>query len=90
MNALKNNTETMKKIYIQPEVITSLRYEMEKPLCGSGDRLFSIGNNDENNQYSNGDWFNQGWNTPTERIENDNGVLNSSTKSRGADWGTIW
>ena len=80
----------MKKIYIQPEVITSLRYEMEKPLCGSGDRLFSIGNNDENNKYSNGNWFNEGWDTPTDEIKNDDGVLNSTTKSRGADWGTIW
>lgn len=80
----------MKKIYIQPVITASLRYEMEMPLCQSGFRLSSHGNNDASNQYSNGDWFNQGLNTPTERIENDNGVLNSSTKSRGADWGTIW
>ena len=80
----------MKKNYIQPEITASLRYEMEKPLCQSGERKFSFGNNDVDNQYSNSDWFNQGYGTPTETIENDNGVLNSQTKGRGSDWGNIW
>lgn len=91
MKSLKNNTETMKKNYIQPEVIASLRYEMEKPLCVSGgSRMSSHGNNDANNKYSNGNWFNEGLNLPTEQIENDNGVLSSSAKERGGDWGSIW
>ena len=90
MNSLKNKKDKMKKNYIQPEIITSLRYEMEKPLCQSAYRMQSFGNNDANNKYSNSDWFNQGWALPTEQIENDNGVLSSQTKDRGADWGTIW
>ena len=90
MKSLKNNTETMKKNYIQPEIITSLRYEMEQPLCLSGYRMSSHGNNDVNNKYSNGNWFNEGLNLPTENIENDNGELNSSAKGRGGDWGSIW
>jgi hypothetical protein len=88
MKSLKNNTETMKKNYIQPEIITSLRYEMEQPLCQSGYRLQSFGNNDVNNKYSNSDWVNQG--LPSDIIENDNGVLSSSAKGRGGDWGSIW
>lgn len=80
----------MKKNYIQPEVIASLRYEMEKPLCMSGDRMFSVGNNDVNNKYSNSDWFNQGYSIPSAPIENDNGILSSQTKERGSDWGSIW
>ena len=90
MNSLKNNTETMKKIYIQPEIIATLRYEMEKPLCESGLRKGSHGNNDLNNKYSNSDWFNQGLETPSAVIENDNGFLDSQTKGRGGDWGSIW
>ncbi len=89
MNSLKNNTETMKKNYIQPEIIATLRYEMEKPLCQSnGMRLQSFGNNDVNNKYSNSDWVNQG--LTSDIIENDNGVLSSSAKGRGGDWGSIW
>ena len=81
----------MKKNYIQPEIIASLRYGMEQPLCQSGGyRLQSFGNNDANNKYSNSDYVNQGWALPTENIGNDNGELNSSTKGRGGDWGTIW
>ncbi len=86
----------MKKIYIQPEVITSLRYEMEKPLCGStedGARQAQWGNF-ETSSYSNGRWFNEGY-SPTDAgsiviAGGDNGDLSSTTKSRGADWGTIW
>ena len=89
MKSLKNNTETMKKNYIQPEIIASLRYGMEQPLCQSGGyRLQSFGNNDVNNKYSNSDWVNQG--LPSDIIENDNGELNSSAKGRGGDWGSIW
>ena len=81
----------MKKNYIQPEIIATLRYEMEKPLCVSGgSRMSSHGNNDANNKYSNSDWFNQGLGTPSEAIENDNGFLDSQTKGRGGDWGSIW
>ena len=94
MKSLKNNTETMKKNYIQPEIITSLRYEMEKPLCGSLIRSEQHGNF-VTTDYSNGLWFNEGHNdrssaTSVIGIENDNGVLDSQTKGRGSDWGSIW
>ena len=85
----------MKKIYIQPEIITSLRYEMEKPLCGSitGTRSTQYGNF-ETTEYSNGRWFNEGY-SPTDATSvviagDDNGVLSSSAKGRGGDWGSIW
>ena len=90
MKSLKNNTETMKKNYIQPEIITSLRYEMENLCQTSGDRLQQIGNNDPMNKYSNPKWYNEGWTSPSETVENDNGVLSSSAKGRGGDWGSIW
>jgi len=94
MKSLKNNTETMKKNYIQPEITTSLRYEMEKPLCGSLIRSEQHGNF-VTTDYSNGLWFNEGHNdrssaTSVIGIENDNGVLDSQTKGRGSDWGSIW
>ena len=95
MKSLKNNTETMKKNYIQPEIIASLRYEMEKPLCGSitGTRSTQYGNF-ETSSYSNGRWFNEGY-SPTDATSvviagDDDGDLSSTTKSRGGDWGSIW
>ena len=84
----------MKKIYIQPEVLTSLRYEMEKPLCQSIVKAAQWGNH-TTTDYSNGEWFNQGHfdrSTPTSivGITDDAGTIDSQTKGRGSDWGTIW
>jgi len=88
----------MKKNYIQPEIIASLRYEMEKPICGTtttplGTRSAQWGNF-ETTEYSNGGWFIEGG-SPKDASSvvmagDDNGNLSSTTKSRGADWGTIW
>ena len=84
----------MKKIYIQPVIITSLRYEMEKPLCGStGQRDWNVGLQ-AGSDYANPKYFNEGYDqssqSSTITIENDNGNLNSMTKGRGSDWGSIW
>ena len=84
----------MKKNYIQPEIITSIRYEMEKPLCVSGglrkDNFGVYGGGD----YANKDWFNQGYDQSSSSasitIENDNGDLDSWAKGRGSNWGDIW
>ena len=95
MNSLKNKKDKMKKNYIQPEIITSLRYEMEKPLCVSikGTRSAQWGNF-ETTEYSNGRWFNEG-HAPTDATSvviagDDEGDLSSTAKGRGGDWGTIW
>ena len=93
MNYLKNQTDKMKKNYIQPEITASLRYEVEKPLCIST-RSVQIGNY-QTTEYSNGKWFNEGYNNSSADASitiagDDNGILSSSTKSRGGDWGSIW
>lgn len=89
MNSLKNNTETMKKNYIQPEIITSLRYEMEKPLCGSITRAAQWGNK-VTTDYNNGAWFNEGHPGDIIMADDDAGTIDSQTKGRGGDWGSIW
>ena len=89
MKSLKNNTETMKKNYIQPEIITSLRYEMEKPLCESITRSAQWGNQ-EKSSYSNSAWFNEGHSGDIIMAGDDAGSLDSQTKGRGSDWGSIW
>ena len=94
MNSLKNKKDKMKKNYIQPEIITSLRYEMEKPLCVSGGSRNSNFGVFGGSDYANKDWYNQGFEQSSVDskvpIENDNGFLDSQTKGRGGDWGTIW
>ena len=94
MNSLKNKKDKMKKNYIQPEIITSLRYEMEKPLCVSGGSRNSNFGVFGGGDYANADWYNQGYDQSSADskvpIENDNGFLNSQSKGRGSDWGTIW
>ena len=93
MNSLKNNSVKMKKNYIQPEIIATLRYEMEKPLCESLKRSSQFGVHG-GNDYANADWFNQGYEQSSVdskvSIENDNGFLDSQSKGRGSDWGDIW
>ncbi len=94
MNFRKNNTDKMKKNYIQPEITASLRYEVEKPLCGSITRSAQWGNF-ETTDYSNGNWFNEGHpdrstSTSVVGIADDAGTIDSQSKGRGSDWGTIW
>lgn len=72
----------MKKNYIQPLIIASLPYEMEKPICESIDPVV---NSKWGNRFSN-----EGPYADPEKATNDNGFINSQTKSRGSDWGSIW
>ena len=93
MNSLKNKKDKMKKNYIQPEIIASVRYEMEKPLCSSLQRSSQFGVYG-GSDYANADWFNQGYDqsssTSTIGIDDDAGTIDSQTKGRGSDWGDIW
>lgn len=94
MNALKNKTDKMKKNYIQPEITASVRYEIEQ-ICKSSLVRSAQWGNYETSDYSNGLWFNEGYtNSPADAsvgiAGDDNGELNSMTKGRGSDWGTIW
>ena len=79
----------MKKNYIQPEIITSIRYEIEKPLCGSLDKATWGGTT---GNFANPDWLNEGHTNegPYVGIEGDAGTIDSQTKGRGAGWGNIW
>ena len=93
MNYLKNQTDKMKKNYIQPEITASVRYSMECPLCGSILRSAQWGNH-EKSSYSNSAWFNEGYtNKSSDAIViagDDAGSIDSQTKGRGGDWGSIW
>ena len=78
----------MKKNYIQPEILGTIRYSLETPLCGSNDKA-SWGN--KTSKYGNSNWFNEPLiESEAVDIGEDNGEINSQTKGRGGDWGSIW
>ncbi len=72
----------MKKNYIQPLIIASLPYEMERPICQSID-------GEVNSNWGN-KFANEGPFTTPEKATNDYGRINTQTKERGSDWGSIW
>lgn len=74
----------MKKNYIQPQLICSLPYEMEKPLCESR----ANANANWGNRFKNEDA--SGINDNPIDIKNDNGNWDSMSKERGDDYGNIW
>ena len=90
---IKKRSDKMKKNYIQPEITASVRYSMECPLCVSIQRAGQWGNS-ETTEYSNGAWFNEGYtNKSSDAIViagDDAGSIDSQTKGRGGDWGSIW
>ena len=80
----------MKKNYIQPEITASIHYSLEKPLCISGDKSVWGG---KSGTHVNPDWFNEGFfksQGDLVGIEGDAGTIDSQTKGRGGDWGSIW
>ncbi len=79
----------MKKNYIQPDININARYALECSICNATiERKADWGGT---GKYANPDWHNQGYSADPVDIAGDNyGTLNSQTKSRGADWGTIW
>lgn len=72
----------MKKNYIQPQLICSLPYEMEKPLCDSRSNA-NWGDRFKNEDAS-------GRNEDPIDIANDFGNWDSMSKERGDDYGSIW
>lgn len=80
----------MKKNYIQPVATINTRYALECSICNAtGIRKADWGGF---GSYANPDWHNEGWgsSSPIEIAGDDAGDLDAQTKSRGADWGTIW
>jgi hypothetical protein len=76
----------MKK-YVIP--ITELfRTDMENFVCASptGDREAQWGASETGGDYANPDWDNEGYNYPTEPIEDDYGLIDSQGKA----WGDLW
>lgn len=59
----------MKK-YITPETKV-FKTKLQLFVCVSPTREASWGNNDPDNQYSNKDWYNEGYRTPKEAIRDD-------------------
>ena len=89
MNSLKNKSDKLKKNYIQPQVTASIRYSLEKPLCGSFDKATWGGTS---GNFANPNWLNEGHTDEGDYvgIQGNAGTINSQTKGRGGDWGSIW
>jgi len=83
----------MKKTYIQPQITASIRYSLEKPLCVSGDAA-NFGNLTD--KHATSEYFNEGYRTSNPQMSDvigigkSNGDIDSQTKGRGGDWGSIW
>ena len=90
MNSLKNKSDKMKKNYIQPQVTASIRYSLEKPLCASQVPEDAATWGGKNSTYANDNWFNEPVGGDVVGISGDNGTIDSQTKGRGSDWGSIW
>ena len=81
----------MKKNYIQPQIIASVRYSLEKPLCLSDVKNKSSWGLNDDNKFTHKEWYQEGYDIsgPIDFTEDD-GDLSSMSKGRGGDWGSIW
>lgn len=83
----------MKKNYIQPEITASVRYSLEKPLCVSIVPEDAATWGRLSGSYTNPAWFNEGYDNQegdVVGIIGNAGTIDSQTKGRGSDWGSIW
>ena len=79
----------MKKNYIQPQITASVRYSLEKPLCASQDfgKAATWGSS---GKFGNDEWINESFGREPVGIGSDYSGIDSQTKGRGGDWGSIW
>lgn len=81
----------MKKNYIQPAIISEIPYSVERPICASiesSNNYADWGLRDH--PYGHNNWVDEGYKSQPVTIEDNNGTIDSQTKGRGSDWGTIW
>ena len=79
----------MKKNYIQPQITESVRYSLERPLCVSTSGYAGTWGA-TNHPFANDAWYNENWGKEPVGISNDYTGIDSQTKGRGGDWGSIW